>query len=47
MSDLYFNLELSHEKKLLLCYEPQKLDKNLIKLLVSEFGIVPDSFHLE
>ena len=35
-----------HKKSLPVCYEPQKLDKNLIKLLVSEFGTVPGSFLL-
>ena len=30
-----------------LCYEPQKLDREITKLLVDEFGIAPDSFRLE
>ncbi len=29
------------------CYEPQKLDRKITKLLASEFGTVPDSFRLE
>ena len=29
------------------CYEPQKLDSKITKLLASEFGTVPDSFRLE
>ena len=34
-------------KKRPVCYEPQKLDREIIKLLVNEFGIVPGSFRLE
>ena len=28
------------------CYEPQSLDKIIIKLFVNEFGKLPDSFRL-
>ena len=42
-----FSAFLKNKKDAYKCYEPQKLDRKITKLLASEFGTVPDSFRLE